>query len=377
MDQISSPESEPDTKGIDSILQETGPETKQNVGSEVDGEADLEDQTTKRNTELNAMLYQVSEDQFETSSMESSVPERLLMSPSLSPQGSTDTSLPSLSVDDTLDHHSKRHILKGSRTFEKGVSFENMSNEELDYTKLQFILVTKHHEFHFDRTSRTFMCGYDNNECSLVALKWTIDEMLNDGDTLVCLRVLAKETAILDAKPDYKEEGEQILESIAKLNSKDKKIKIVLEFKVGKVPEMITRAIREYDPVILIVGAHKEQKTGIRAMISSKSMSKYCLQYARVPVTVVNPLYHPHKPKIDSDSPTRYIDALRKFQHGHVLPDTSDRKPRFQRVTRTDNMLSPLRSRSRSNFSENRGVSPAFSPSRTLSPFRLFKKNKD
>ncbi|KAG7815746.1 hypothetical protein KL942_005148 [Ogataea angusta] len=340
----------------------------------------LDDPETKRNTELNSLIYQLSQgqvDELDALSARTHTPERLLRSPSLSRQNSTDSSLPTtnLSIDEISDLQPKRPPLKGSGSFHRGISFENMGNSQLDYEKMQFILTTKHRDFHFDRVSRTFMCGYDDNECSLLALKWTIDEMVSDGDTLVCLRVLSKEDAAGDYQRDYKKEGEKVLEEIARLNFKDKKIKIVLELKVGKVPEMITKAITEYDPVILIVGTHGTQKTGFRAIIGSKSMSKYCLQYAQVPVVVVGPLCHMQKPKLDLSSETVYADALRNFQHGIELAETEIRKPRFQRSLRSESVLSPVRSKS--SFSPARSNSPNFSPSRALSPFRLFRRNRE
>ncbi|KAG7702421.1 hypothetical protein KL930_005232 [Ogataea haglerorum] len=340
----------------------------------------LDDPETRRNTELNSLIYQLSQDQvneLDALSLRTQTPERVLRSPSLSRQNSVDSSLPTtnLSIDEISDLQPKRPPLKDTESFHRGIAFENMGNSQLDYEKMQFILTAKHRDFHFDRVSRTFMCGYDDNECSLLALKWTIDEMVKDGDTLVCLRVLSKEDAARDYQRDYKKEAEKILEEIARLNSKEKKIKIVLELKVGKVPEMITKAITEYDPVILIVGTHGTQKTGFHAIIGSKSMSKYCLQYAKVPVVVVGPLYHTQKPKLDMSSETVYADALRNFQHGLELAQTETRKPRFQRALRSDSVLSPMRSKS--SFSPARSASPSFSPSRALSPFRLFRKNRE
>ncbi|ODV86215.1 hypothetical protein CANARDRAFT_27467 [[Candida] arabinofermentans NRRL YB-2248] len=280
-------------------------------------------------------------------------------------------------------HHIKKAPtpLQTANSFNKGVSFDNLSNE-LDFEKLQFTLTTKHQFFKFDRTSRVFMCGYDDHECSLTALKWAIDEMLNDGDTIVCLRVLTKETVMATNSGDkLKRDGAKILESIAKLNTQDKKIKIVLEFKVGRVPEMITLAIKEFEPVVLIVGTRGEKKSGFKAMISSKSMSKYCLQYARVPVVVVNPSYQPeyHDMAWRSSSAVdenTFKGKLTNFDTTTLTSDSVDstaavaRRPRFMRVgsssstkreSSSDNTLSPSRSR-------------GFSPARALSPFRMFKK---
>ncbi|OWB72842.1 hypothetical protein B5S31_g2565 [[Candida] boidinii] len=265
---------------------------------------DNDDPETIKNTLLNSMLY----DQDDKKKMEEEEEiSRLMASPLLSPISSpppssnaTSMSLTS-SMDSSaipfvsLDNISQQPEEKISTKKQvKSVSFDTLRNPNLTIEPRSFTLNSKHENYEYSRTSRTFLVGYDENECSFIALKWAIDKMIHDGDTLVCLRVITKEIfeSPENSKKNYKKEGEEILKTILKLNKiKNKKIQIVLEFRIGRVADMISLTVKDYNPIILIVGTRGIQKSGFKSMISSKSMSKNCLQYSTIPVIVVNPNY--------------------------------------------------------------------------------------
>ena len=136
-----------------------------------------------------------------------------------------------------------------------------------------------------------------------------MEELVEDGDEIVCLRVVDKESKISSNVSEgiYKSEARKLLEHIQGKNDEDKAISLVLEFAVGKVPETIQRMVRLfilsilmrwmiaqclqikiYAPACLIVGTRGKSRGGIQSLLPG-SVSKYCLQNSPVPVVVVRP----------------------------------------------------------------------------------------
>jgi len=106
----------------------------------------------------------------------------------------------------------------------------------------------KHKGYQSTRRSRTFLCGTDQNDYSDFALNWLIDELVDDGDEIVCLRAVEKDSQIAsDAgieEGKYRQEAERLFEQVIQKNSQDEKaISLVLELVVGKVEEIIQRMV--------------------------------------------------------------------------------------------------------------------------------------
>ena len=117
-----------------------------------------------------------------------------------------------------------------------------------------------------------------------------MEELVEDGDEIVCLRVVDKDSKISSnfSEGIYKSEARKLLEHIQGKNDEAKAISLVLEFAVGKVPETIQRMIKIYAPACLIVGTRGRSRGGIQSLLPG-SVSKYCLQNSPVPVVVVRP----------------------------------------------------------------------------------------
>ena len=146
-------------------------------------------------------------------------------------------------------YHPENRMLKyfaGCSTFESRVSFDTFDNK--DATDISFTLVSKHKNYEYSRRSRTFLCGTDQNDYSEFALEWLVEELVEDGDEIVCLRVVDKDSKISSdvsvEQGTYKTEARKLLEHIQEKNEEDKAISLVLEFAVGKVPETIQRMVR-------------------------------------------------------------------------------------------------------------------------------------
>ncbi|EDN05045.1 predicted protein [Histoplasma mississippiense (nom. inval.)] len=199
--------------------------------------------------------------------------------------------------------------------YNRGVSFDTFDNR--DATDFSLTLNYKHRDYHPTRRSRTFLCGTDQNDYSDFALEWLIDELVDDGDEIVCLRVVEKDSKIAsDASMEerrYRQEAQKLLDQVIAKNSHDEKtISLVLEFAVGKVQEIIQRMIQIYEPSALIVGTRGRSLGGMQGLLPG-SVSKYCLQQSPIPVIVVRSSTKREKKKQKRlGNPTRH-------RYNHIL----------------------------------------------------------
>ncbi|KAL4958508.1 hypothetical protein BDW69DRAFT_153721 [Aspergillus filifer] len=185
------------------------------------------------------------------------------------------------------------------QTYERGVSFDTFDNP--DAADFSLTLNYKHKGYQLSRRSRTFLCGTDQNDYSDFALEWLIDELVDDGDEIVCLRVVEKDSSIAsDAAVEarkYRKEAERLFEQVIRKNSQNEKaISLVLELAVGKVQEIIQRMIKIYEPAVLVVGTRGKNLSGVQGLLPG-SVSKYCLQRSPIPVIVVKPTTKREKKK--------------------------------------------------------------------------------
>jgi len=132
------------------------------------------------------------------------------------------------------------------QTYQRGVSFDTFDNK--DATDLSFTLTYKHKGYKNTRRSRTFLCGTDQKDYSEFALEWLIDELVDDGDEIVCLRVVEKDSSIASTSSveagRYRDEAQQLLDNVIKKNSHDEKaISLIMELAVGKVQDIIQRMV--------------------------------------------------------------------------------------------------------------------------------------
>ncbi|CRG91373.1 Universal stress protein A family protein C25B2,10 [Talaromyces islandicus] len=199
--------------------------------------------------------------------------------------------------------------------YHRGVSFDTFDNR--DAADFSFTLNYKHRNYQATRRGRTFLCGTDQNDYSEFALEWLIDELVDDGDEVICLRVVEKDSKIAsDASVDegrYRKEAENILKQVMEKNQTDEKaISLVLELAVGKVQEIIQRMIQIYEPAILIVGTRGRSLSGMQGLLPG-SVSKYCLQQSPIPVVVVRP-----STKREKKKQKRLADPTRR-SYGNIL----------------------------------------------------------
>ncbi|KAJ5105504.1 hypothetical protein NUU61_002851 [Penicillium alfredii] len=225
------------------------------------------------------------------------------------------------------------------KTYERGVSFDTFDNR--DAADFSLTLNYKHKGYQSTRRSRTFLCGTDQNDYSEFALEWLIDELVDDGDEIVCLRAVEKDSrmasdaAIEEGK--YRKEAERLFEQVIQKNSQDEKaISLVLELAVGKVENIIQRMIRIYEPAMLVVGTRGRNLKGVHSLLPG-SVSKYCLQQSPIPVIVVRPTLKREKKK-----KKRRADPTRR-SYNHILEMSEQRGSRiFDASSSTESSISRL-----------------------------------
>lgn len=177
--------------------------------------------------------------------------------------------------------------------YSKGVSFDTFATP--DATAEAFSLQYKHNDFQYTDRTRTFIVGTDAKDYSEYALEWTLDELVDDGDEIVCLRVVSEEST---ERREYKREAERLLASVIQKNAIERKaIMLKMELAVGRVTEVIQSMIQLYEPVAIVVGTRGRNLTGMQGLMGG-SVSKYCLQRSPVPTIVVRPSSKRTKKKI-------------------------------------------------------------------------------
>ena len=119
----------------------------------------------------------------------------------------------------------------------------------------------KHNGYAYARHQRVFLVAIDQNAYSEHALKWLIEDMVEDGDEVICLRVVetdpkTKEGATSAQMATYKEDAKELLRQIQKKNdAADKKaISIIMEFAVGSVEQTILHMVL---PLLLRNSQHR------------------------------------------------------------------------------------------------------------------------
>ncbi|KAH7164017.1 hypothetical protein DER46DRAFT_505934 [Fusarium sp. MPI-SDFR-AT-0072] len=173
--------------------------------------------------------------------------------------------------------------------FKRHVAFDNVTTgEPTKNNAISFTLNVRHKGYQARRRSRCFMVGVDEHTYSDYALQWLLDELVDDGDEVVCVRVVEKELRLTDKQ--YRDDADSVMKGIVARNGNNRAINIVLEYAVGKLHTTFQVLIQMYQPAMLIVGTRGRTLGGLQGLVNTRnSFSKYCLQYSPVPVVVVRP----------------------------------------------------------------------------------------
>lgn len=180
-----------------------------------------------------------------------------------------------------------------------------------------FTLQVKSRGYLRTKNTRTFMCAVDNNSHSERALEWLMENLVEDGDEIVAVRILDGEADTIDQE-DAREEARELMASIVELNeeAEDRKISIVVEFVAGKITSTILTIIHVYRPDSLTVGTRGKSVNKFKKMLGNTYMghvSRDILISSPVPVVVVRP-----EAKVQKHLKKRLNDPKRRGYHNLV-----------------------------------------------------------
>ncbi|ROT38484.1 hypothetical protein SODALDRAFT_350707 [Sodiomyces alkalinus F11] len=172
--------------------------------------------------------------------------------------------------------------------FQSRVAFDNVQlGEATKRNTSSLTLNVRHRGFQLKRRSRMFMVGIDEHEYSDEALQWLLDEMVDDGDEVVCVRVVENMTKTMQS---YQQDAHALMGSILAKNEANRAINFTLEYASGKLHATFHKLIQIYQPAMLIVGTRGRSLGGFQSLVNTRnSFSQYCLQYSPIPVVVVRP----------------------------------------------------------------------------------------
>ncbi|KAL9129363.1 MAG: hypothetical protein Q9217_002163 [Psora testacea] len=184
----------------------------------------------------------------------------------------------------------KENAESGS-TYKPRITFDLFANQSA--TDPSFTLISQHKRYARKRGFRTYLCGTDESDYAAFALKYLIDELVDDGDDIVCVRVVDKDSDIASdfsiKAADYKMKARQVHEQVQEMLDGDNRpaVKVVIEFAVGKVGETIDHMVNLHTPISVVVGTRG--KSLASSSFSKGSVSQYLYQHSPVPVIIVRP----------------------------------------------------------------------------------------
>lgn len=122
----------------------------------------------------------------------------------------------------------------GHDRFQRHVGFDNVPNGEATKNNTTSLtLNVRHKGYQAGRRSRLFMVGVDEHSYSDYAIQWLLDELVDDGDEIVAVRVLEKEVRM--NQKQYQNDAQKVMQSILAKNTLNRAVSFVLEYAVGKL----------------------------------------------------------------------------------------------------------------------------------------------
>lgn len=85
------------------------------------------------------------------------------------------------------------------------------------------------------------MVGVDEHAYSDYALVWLLENLVDDGDEIVCVRVVDHSSRSMDKH--YQEDAKRLLKATQEKNTQNLAISIVLEYSVGKLHDTFQQLV--------------------------------------------------------------------------------------------------------------------------------------
>lgn len=157
-------------------------------------------------------------------------------------------------------------------SYKKRISFDTSADDFSAYS-----ICCKHVQHETNYWSRTFLLSL--NKTYKKSLKWLLENVLEDGDDLICL------------KYEYeRDKAEELLKEIISIVKRSKlKLKIIIEIALsGSIKSIVNRTMMLYQPALVVVSTTTKTYSNVmRYMTRRKTLSNYLLNHSPVPVIVV------------------------------------------------------------------------------------------
>jgi hypothetical protein len=156
--------------------------------------------------------------------------------------------------------------------YKKRISFDTSTDDFSSYS-----ICCKHVQHETNYWSRTFLLSL--NKSYKKSLRWLLDNVLEDGDDLICLKY-----------EHERDKAEELLREIVDIIKTSKlKIKIIIEIALsGSIKSIVKRTMMLYQPALVVVSTTTKTYSNVmRYMTRRKTLSNYLLNHSPVPVIVV------------------------------------------------------------------------------------------
>uniref|UniRef100_A0A060TBK3 ARAD1D28380p n=1 Tax=Blastobotrys adeninivorans TaxID=409370 RepID=A0A060TBK3_BLAAD len=173
--------------------------------------------------------------------------------------------------------------------FPNFMSSHGQTNKDRDREYSSYFVSSRHSEHRYSSDSRAILFSYSPKQHSDVALRWIISNILQDGDELICLRMLGAADAT-HLQHHYQPEAQRLLNQAEQIAAEyGIKVNIVVELGVGKVKTVVYKTLVMYQPCLIVVAISSKSPNSFRRMRYKSSINSYLLSRGPLPVVIVTP----------------------------------------------------------------------------------------
>ncbi|AOW05279.1 hypothetical protein LXG23DRAFT_33684 [Yarrowia lipolytica] len=161
---------------------------------------------------------------------------------------------------------------------------------DIDYRSLDlpfYSLAAKHPGVKLSYHARTVLFSYTGKQQADNALKWLMDELIEDNDELVCLKIIDKHSA-KDVEKYHKQAADILRAVVAEADKVGKKLTIDVELGQGSVSKVVKHCTYLYQPALAVVARTNYIDPRVSEM-PKDTATNYLLRSSVVPVIVVRP----------------------------------------------------------------------------------------
>lgn len=289
--------------------------------------------TTLSNTNSNSLLFRRMSSVSSGSDAHSSERERnLSVASSVSDAPSLGKSPPTIAGDknspfrtrisfDTISQMPKAAPTPSSSGFKFGRSAVSTAVKTVDDSFASFSVSSKHVDHCTTYWSRSFLCSMSSVNNSKPALLWLVQNVMENGDELVCLKVNHDSSH----EPGfYQREAETMLAEVVKALDTNLKIRVVVEIALGGIKTVVRKTMMLYQPALVVVGTTAKTYNNAMRFMSRKTLSNYLLNHSPVPVIVILPelLEKQPKPGAPAYPPQHRKSSASRKSSSSVEPDS-------------------------------------------------------